>query len=214
MPAHSENVASLPPDVDYIKQRLDTTELALDNDSSAIEQMKAVVRKDAQNAKLSFRAIENLKLPQQFHYTGMSWYGGASGGVTQGASRSAAVASSGEEGSPQDIVDFFSSEADQFQKTLDTYTRNVSEIEAHLRTLEVNVAQQSQQVLFRRGTDGGMRTREEQVRELAAVLNEFEGAIVGVAERIGGLREGTSEVVEKGKGGIAFGNGGAGGWRR
>lgn len=193
MPAHDQNVTSIPNDVEFVKGKADTVELALDNDSQAINTMKGVVQKDAEHARLSFRAIENLKLPQQFHYTGM-WHGHSS---TMTPPRNGAGASEGGSDEPTDLVTYFSNCATEMTKTLDTYQQNISEIETHLRTVEASTIAQSQQLMFRRGRDGGSRSSEDQVRELAAVLREFEGGIINVAGKVGAVREDVQEILLK-----------------
>ena len=74
MPAHGASLSTVAEDVEFVGNKLETAELGLDNDSRAIDAQKAVVRRDADNARLSFRAVENLKLPQQFHYSGTVSY--------------------------------------------------------------------------------------------------------------------------------------------
>jgi len=185
MPAHDQNIKSIPNDVEFVTGKADTVELALDNDGQAINSMKGIVQKDADNARLSFRAIENLKLPQQFHYSGM-WHGS-----------NGAVSSQDSSGESMDLVSYFSNCAAEMTKTLDTYQGQIGEIEAHLRTVEANTISQSQQLMFRRGGDGGARSAEDQIRELAAVLREFEGGIINIAVKVGSVREDVQEILLK-----------------
>lgn len=194
MPAHDQNLSSIPNDVEYVKSKADTVELALDNDSQAINTMKGVVQKDAANARLSFKAIENLKLPQQFHYNGM-WHGHSS---TMTPSRGGPGSSQGASADePLDLVSYFSNCATDMTQLLDIYQKNITEIEAHLRTVEASTIAQSQQLMFRRGRDGGVRSSEDQVRELAAVLQEFERGILSVAGKVGSVREDVQEILLK-----------------
>lgn len=201
MPSHAASLGTIPDDVAFVQNKLETTELALDNDSRAIEAMKDVVRRDADNARLSFRAIENLKLPQQFHYSGM-WQTGASSSPGRGADGGSAGGGDNGAGGPVDLVAYVSETAESFAKTLEKYQRNVAEIEAHLRTLEASVVQQGQQMMFSRGRDGAGRSREEQVGELGRVLRDFENGILQVAKHVGQAREEVVVVVESGLGGI------------
>ena len=55
------------PDVEYCTKTLDTVENALENDAESIAFARNLVKLDAANAKLSFRVIQNLKQPSQFH---------------------------------------------------------------------------------------------------------------------------------------------------
>ena len=63
LPRAEESIKTIPTDVTFLTGRADTVELALDNDAQAIKGLKELVHEDAEDAKLSFRAIENLKLP-------------------------------------------------------------------------------------------------------------------------------------------------------
>ena len=198
MPAHGQSVASIPPDVEYVQNRLETCELSLDNDSTAVEQVKKIVDDDAENARISFRAVENLKLPQQFHQSGV-WnsISGAKHGVdTENASSASA---------PTDLLSFFNASATASSATLERYQSNLAEIETHLGVVEANIAMQGQQVMFKQGREGGSRSRDDQIAELSNVLREFENGILQVAEAVGRTREGAIDVIEAGQGGMSNG---------
>jgi nucleoporin p58/p45 len=80
-------------------------------------------------------------------------------------------------------------------RTLDTYKRNITEVETYLNGVESNTMQQMQQMMFSRARDGGEKSAEDQVRELAAVLRDFEAGILGVAAKVGSAREQVQEVM-------------------
>ena len=189
MPVHEQNLSYIPNDVAFIQAKVDTVELALDNDSSITNQMKGVVQKDADNANISFRAIENLKLPQQFHYSGM-WHGAAS---TVSPPRDVSGVDSADDS--MDLVSYFQNSASEMSKTLITFQQNIAEIEAHLQTVEASTIAQSQQPTFERGRHGAARSKDDQVRELATVLREFEGGILSVAGKVGVVREKVTILV-------------------
>jgi len=184
----------IPNDVAFVSRKLDTMQQALENDAEAIDVVRKSVKKDAADAKLSFRAVDNLKLPQQYHYTGL-WN-------VPSVSQSAGPKLPGEddEDGSSDLVSYFSTQADEMGKTLESYERSVHDIESHLKGVEANTVQQMQQLAFTRGRDGGERSAEDQVRELAAVLREFENAIMAVASKVGGAREGVTELIVGGVG--------------
>ena len=76
-------------------------------------------------------------------------------------------------------------------------TKNIGEVEAYLASLEGHQSTQVQAARLSRGRDGGVKSADEQVRELAGVLREFEGGILGVAGKVGAAREGVQEVMMK-----------------
>lgn len=101
-------------------------------------------------------------------------------------------------GGGTDLLSYFSAQAEGMAGTLEGYRRSVQDIEAHLKGVETNTVQQMQQLAFTRGRDGGQRSAEDQVRELAAVLREFENGIMAVAGKVGGAREGVTELIVNG----------------
>ncbi len=190
----------IPNDAGFVGRKLETLQQALENDARAIDGVRRGVKADAADARLSFAALDNLKLPQQFHYTGL-WN-------VPAVSRPGGPRLGGEDdeedaGGGGDLVAYFERQAEEMGRTLEGFRRSVDDIEAHLRGVEASTAQQMQRLAFGRGRDrdGGERSAEDQVRELAAVLREFENAIMAVAGKVGGAREGVTEVVVGGVGG-------------
>lgn len=201
MPAQGERVSYLPSDVDFLQGRLDAVELALDNDSAAIARLKELIKHDVDDARLSFRAIENLKLPTQFHYAagGMGGPTGAGGAAGAGAAAFDGNAAT-DDTAPVDLVSYFDRKSDALAKTLTTYQRQITEIEAHLRTVEAGAMQRLEHLVARRNQviaagngEGGDADGGRGRRELIDTLNAIESAILGVAGRVGEARE---KVIE------------------
>ncbi|KAI9723953.1 MAG: hypothetical protein M1812_000671 [Candelaria pacifica] len=201
MPSLEQKLSYVPNDVDFVSKKLDTMHNALENDAEAIDHVRKIVKKDAADAKLSFRSIDNLKLPQQYHYAGL-WNAPPSVFRSNGPTLPGEEAE--QEGST-DIVSYFSTQAEAMSKTLNTYKQNVREIESHLLGVEASTMQQIQQLMFTRGKDGNGSNREDQVRELVAVLRDFESGILGVAGKVGGVREGVQELELRGQNGRSMG---------
>lgn len=190
MPRIESTSLYIPNDVGFVSQKMDAVNQALENDAQSIEYAKKLVSKDTTNARLSFRVVDNLKLPQQYHYSNL-WNVPS---ISQ-STGPRLPGEEGEDGQNEDLVSYFSMQAEAMSQTLERYKKNVADIEAHLTSLEQGTMQQMQQVMFTRGKDGGLRTAEDQVRELAGVLREFENGILGVAGKVGGAREKIQELV-------------------
>lgn len=94
-------------------------------------------------------------------------------------------------GTGQDLVSFFSQAADEMSATLSRYQSRISEIESHLRGVEASTMQQAQAL---NGSSLGGGGADDQMRELAAVLREFEQGILGVAGEVGAAREGVQQL--------------------
>jgi nucleoporin p58/p45 len=181
MPSHASQLSCIPTDVDFLQRKLIGVESSLESDAEAVSLVGHLVKSDAEHAKLSFRAIDNLKLPPQYHHQG-HWIG---------KSASVSASSQGQDPSnPQDLVSYFSQTADEMSATLSKYQSHLSEIEHHLRTVEAATMMQAQQL----NGQGFGDDADEQKRELAAVLREFEAGIRGVAGVVAETREGMQRL--------------------
>ena len=179
----------LPSDIDYCVTSLETVRQALENDAESIAFAKSLVRTDVDDSKLSFKVIQNLTLPQQFHHSALR----SSAAQTQ--PRGLLFPNAGADESPSNIVDYFMKQVNDMSKILDSYNRNIAEVESYLRGVESNTVQQMQQMVLTRTHEGGQKTAEDQVRELAVVLREFGNGIMGVATNVGDTREKVQEIM-------------------
>lgn len=179
--SHDSQLAHIPNDVGLMSRKLVGVESAILEDVKAIFTVRELIKTDAAHAKLSFAAIDNLKLPPQYHNTGM-W--------STKASENRSQSDSGEDA--EDIVGLFSKTADELSATLAKYQTSITEIEQHLRGLEASSAQQINSFVAKRR--GGYGSTEDPIAELAAALREFEQSILGVAGKVGGAREGMQNL--------------------
>lgn len=183
---------TMPNDVDYCSRALDTMQTALENDAASIAQAKSLTKEDVANAKLNFAAIENMAIPQQYQTTNL-W---ALPSVSRESAPSLLDDDESKDGRGSvNLINYFSSQADDISKMLNGYQKNIGEVEAYLRGIEGNTVQQMQHLLLTRGHDGQAKTTEDQVRELAGVLKGFDSGILNVAGKVGGVRESMHEVM-------------------
>ncbi len=182
--------ASIPNDVKYCTKALDTLQQALENDASSIGHAKALTKTDTADAKISFNVVQNQRMPHQFHHSGL-WNVST---VSQALAPS--LSDDDVDGSANiNLVSYFSKQAESMSKTLDDYKNRLQDVEVYMKGLEASTMQQMHQMMFIRNRDGRERSAEDQVRELAAVLREFENGILGVASKVGGAREKVLEVM-------------------
>jgi nucleoporin p58/p45 len=177
MPSHDEQLSFIPDNTNFLTRKLIGVESSLESDAESVALVRTLVESDAENAKLSFRAVDNLKLPQQYHHQGI-W----------NAKATPPNPTSPEGEGAQDIVSFFSQTADEMNSTLSTYQSRIREIEQHLRGVEAQTMHQAQLL-----TSGG-DDRGQSLRELSAVLRDFEQGILGVAGSVGKAREGVQKL--------------------
>ncbi|KAF2083924.1 hypothetical protein K490DRAFT_76209 [Saccharata proteae CBS 121410] len=197
-----EQLAYLPNDVEFVSGKVEAVETALDNDSRAIKNLRDVVRADIEDARITFRVCEQVKTPEQYRYTGLTWNTINPRGPNQGSVPGQDGATDEES---TDLVQYFLNKAKQYDGSLDMQTRLLGEIEQHLRTVEANTLQQTHELLMRRNAAaaGGEEHSGGKVRELAALFGEIQRAILTQAKKVGECRE---KVVE-----TTLGNAGAGG---
>ena len=128
-------------------------------------------------------------MPAQFHHSSLWNTPGASAPTSLNADAKEEAAASA------DLVSYFSQRADDMGRKLDTFRKNIGEVEAYLSGLETSSMSQLQSARFSHSRDGGARSADEQVRELGAVLREFEGGILTVAGKVGAAREAVQQSM-------------------
>ncbi|KAK8052385.1 hypothetical protein PG993_003770 [Apiospora rasikravindrae] len=180
MPGHGEMLQHIPNDVKFVERKYGGVRSALEADAEVIESVRNTVQHDTESAKLSFRAVDNLKLPQQYH----------TGGLWSGRQQSSGTANTESDG--QDLVNFFSKTADEMQSQLNGYERNLTEIEMHMHGVQDNVMARLQRMMASK--NGGATAMDEEIANLGAVLREFEMGILRSAGVIGNAREGMTRL--------------------
>lgn len=180
MPGHGEMLENIPNDVKFVTRKYEGARNALESDAHAIEAARSLVNQDADHARLSFRAIDNLKLPQQYHTPNL-W-----------APRQQSAGTANAETDGQDLVGFFSKTADEMDGQLKRYERNLTEIEMHLHGVQDGLVEQLQKVMATK--NGGASAADEKIQELVAVLRDFEQGILKVAGEVGSAREGMTRL--------------------
>jgi hypothetical protein len=178
LPNNEAEVATIAPDVAYVEDFLSTVEVGIDNDSANIAYLRDLVKKDAADATLSFRAIENQRLPAQFHYRNGT-------NLTASSAKPPATAALDDDDptKPVDLMGYFNRRTGDLGHTLEIYQRQIREIEGHLRTMEAGTLEKAQQLT------GSRSAPRDQRRELVEALKAIEGAILGSAKRVGQVRD-------------------------
>jgi nucleoporin p58/p45 len=175
MPAHGDKLSSVPSDVKFVTRKYEGVSNALQSDAQSIEVVRNYVKQDADHARLSFRAIDNLKLPSQYHTSGL-WPQRPQNGNT-----------ANNETDGQDLVGFFSQAADETEEQLKRYKNNISEVESHMHGVQASLVEQLQKAMASK--NGGPTGTDEKLAELGAVLRDFEMGILKVASEVGSLKE-------------------------
>ena len=168
LPAHGEQLELIPDNVEFLQRKMIGVQANLDADIQTVSQVGKQVHVDAENAKLSFDAIENLKLPQQYHQ-GM-W----------NATKTTGAASKDEPA--RDIVSLFDQTADEMSQTYKNNLEKMTEVEQYLRGLEAS--------LMRAGANIGGRNQDaDETQLVVGALTDFEMGILNVANKVGDARE-------------------------
>lgn len=172
MPAHDSQLAQIPIDVEFCQRKLIGVDSAADSDIQAISAVQKLIKSDAEAAKLSFKAIEILRLPPQYHTSGV-WSPKSDESLGSGKT--------------EDIVGFFSQCADELSVKLSTYQKHITEIEQHLRGIEANSAHQINSLVAKK--NGNTTFEESSFDQLAGVLRDFETGLLKVAGKVGETRK-------------------------
>ncbi|KAL8788957.1 MAG: hypothetical protein Q9195_007073 [Heterodermia aff. obscurata] len=175
---------TIPADVEQCQTTLGAVQQALENDAQAIAYAKQLTKADAANANLSFKALSTLRTPQQFQNSSL-WNAPNISQIVGPTLMDDDIVP----GAAGNLVSYFSSQADDMSKALESYKKRTNEVETHLGGMEASMMNQIQEFIFVRNRDGNPKSAEDQVRELATVLNEMETGIVSVASRVTGARE-------------------------
>ncbi|CAI6342084.1 unnamed protein product [Periconia digitata] len=184
LPQHIDQVTTISPDVQYVEKLLSTVELGLDNDSANIHHVKTQVKKDAEDAALSFRAIENQALPPQFRYGNASNLTASTSKITPSNSLD-----DDDPTKPVDLLRYFDRRTENLSSTLDLYQRQIREIETHLRTMEAGTLEKAQQLT------GSRSSSHDQRKQLVEALKAIEGAILQSASKVGKVRDGVNKQI-------------------
>lgn len=215
LPTIAEQGATIPNDVEFVQAKVDTIQVALENDARDIDQARKLVSRDTAEAQVAFRAIDNLKLPLQYQMSSGGWWSSDQQVSERQTLRSSIrnrkstlalpddveaepSTTNSVNGVPLDLVDYFSQRSDEMSKVLEGYKKNLKEIEAHLHGVEATLTRQINEFIASRNRDsvaGNGNKGQSQVAELAAVLGDVEAGILGVASRLGGVKEEVQELL-------------------
>ncbi len=130
MPAHGEALEAIPNDVSFVLRKYDGVANALSSDAQGISGLRELVKVDVDNARLSFMAVDNLKLPPQYHTSGL-W-----------ATRQQEAGGQGVGEGSSDLINFFSKTGDEMDEQLKRFQRNLGEIATHMHGVEANATEQ------------------------------------------------------------------------
>lgn len=182
LPVHNSNLSSLAPDIELIKDKVETAEQALVTDAQGVQASKLLAEADHENVLRCERIGENLRLPSQYHYAPASnKYGGRKTGAADGVLNG---------DYDTDLVgNYFVPMAAEMQKLLDTYQSNLNEIESHLQTIEGSAIAQARSLSQQRTGSDDSSDAHQQLRN---TLRDMEDTIFTTAAKVGTCREGVT----------------------
>ncbi|EMF09400.1 uncharacterized protein SEPMUDRAFT_166109 [Sphaerulina musiva SO2202] len=199
LPKHEEDVNSLLPDINFVKDKADDVEQSLATDAQGVDAQRRNAEKDSKDVQRLQRVVTNLTLPQPYQYPNLSTSGlGSMYASQQRTQQQQQNAQAGDENYDTDLIgNYFLPMAADLQKSMDSYASNLSEIEQHMRVIEASTVQQAQQLAQRRSGMGGAQPSndEDTVRQLAGTLRGFEESILGVAGVVGDCRDGVTQLA-------------------
>ncbi|KAJ5488471.1 hypothetical protein N7539_003361 [Penicillium diatomitis] len=210
LPTIQSQGASIPNDVDFVQGKLETMQHALENDAQDIDQLRSLVARNAAEAEVAFRAIDTLKLPLQYQTTGGSWWSvqdqkvADRSSLPSGRKNTLALPDDVEgdpttaksvNGVPVNLVDYFSQRSDEMTTVLNRYKGNLKEIEDHLHGVELSLNRQITDFMSKSRDGPGAGTPKTVIGDLAAVFEDVQVGILGVASRLGTASEQVQELT-------------------
>lgn len=201
LPKIAEQGEYIPSDVDFVEERLQTLQEELENDATSIEHARGTAQRDSGDAQLVFRTVDSLLLPLQYQSApGDRW------GLKTPNNQSTTLAGLpdlGDIGSPNlhnhpnNLVQYFSQRSDNMQNVVGSYRQHLTDIEDHIQNLELSLNRQFNDVVARRRKQGETIATgpESSTAEVIGALKETEAAILGVASRVGEVKEQVQEMV-------------------
>ncbi|KAF8417975.1 hypothetical protein EV426DRAFT_720925 [Tirmania nivea] len=239
-PEHREMVTSVRSDAELMERKLMTTNSFLQSDAAALETLVKHQKEDDQHASLSVRTLDLLRLPHasrliQQQQQQASAVTAATGGVpgpgapapgTTGQPGSVAEAfgplptlsstSTNESDITSNVamINYFNRVGSEMEARLQQFSESVGEVEASLRSVEVQAARKLAQrgVEHEVGENGAESMdvdqggRQDDVRKLNRALKEFYEALSDTAVRVVDAKEGLREVKAQVEGRTQGGN--------
>lgn len=173
LPAHGDQLDLIPDNVEFLQRKIIGVRTNNDGDVQMVNKIRAEVDVDSQNAKLGFDAIDQLRLPQQYHQ-GM-W------NATKQNNQSTA-----KPGEPAgDLVNLFNQTAEEMSESFKNNMERLSEIEQFLRNLEIS--------MMRAGASAGSNQGDE-VQLVGEALKDFGSGVFQVANQVGAARENVQKL--------------------
>jgi nucleoporin p58/p45 len=215
---------TLPNDTDFVSQKIDEVEAGLGNDAEAIVASRdGGVKKNENEAKCVFRAVDRLKMPRQYqqvsHGQNESFSGGVYGGAglsgwwnnpqtlrgsirsghTQG-DRVQLPAEDGEEDQgPKSLVELFNNRATNMQAMIKGNKQLLGQIEDFVQGLEGKIGNKEQDLNDRlnygQQNGNGVSERDQQIQELKMVFGEVHRSLYVVADMVGAARDDVAQLT-------------------
>jgi hypothetical protein len=190
MPGHEEKITTVPDSVEHVERRLAAVKSTTEMDANTIHGIKNVLASDVNDARAVFAGVDALKMP--YGYTQYSAGGGSRWGATGPASNQSKSRGADDGDEAANLLTYFARMADDMNAQLGKYSDNIKTIEQHLRGVESGLYAQSQQAMM---MTPGAEGENNAVRQVGAVLTDFEEAIYGVASKVGEIRESVQGVI-------------------
>ncbi|KAF8438716.1 hypothetical protein BGX38DRAFT_1273654 [Terfezia claveryi] len=237
-PEHRDMVTSVRSDAELMERKLITTNSFLQSDAAALETLVKHQKEDDQHASLSVRTLDLLRLPHAsrlIQQQQQSAVAAASGGVP--GAGAPAPGGTGQPGFAAEVfgplptmsststnesditsnaamINYFNRVGSEMEARLQQFSESLGEVEASLRSVEVQAARKLAQrgVIHEVGGNGAQGIdmdqggRQDDVRRLNRALKEFYEALSDTAVRVVDSKEGLREVKAQVEGRAQGGN--------
>jgi nucleoporin p58/p45 len=183
LPQHGKDVEQLTNDVTFLEGKLKGVQAALEEDVRNIQYLKDMTKQDIEDAQLSFKAVDNLKLPAHYHQP--SLFGG------NRANAGSANASQGGTDETGDILALYARRTLQLKEKHEKLLEKMRACEEHMPGVENGLYERMRRL--QQGAIGvGMGSQFEQIfeaiRETGSTIYRLANNIAENREKLEGLK--------------------------
>ena len=181
MPQHEADVNAVATDVALMERKYEAVRAVLDSDVQAIAHVQDLTKQDVDDAKISFRAVENLKLPAHYHTASLWGSRAPNAGGASGTSAGSAVGQLDATG--QDIMAFYQRHVQSLDERYARIKERLAEVQQHMPGVEAGLYERVRSL-----SEAGVFP-DDQAQQLIGALTETYQAIIGQANRVAECRQ-------------------------
>jgi nucleoporin p58/p45 len=172
MPQHEEDVTNQNYSVKLLLEKYEAVQNALNEDVQAVKHLQGLTSEVIEDAKLSFKAVDNLKLPAHYHTPGL-W----------GRTPTPGGSNAGLDNDGQDMMAYFNTQLERLDQRHVKLKERLAEIEEHMPGVEAGLYERLRRISEKGHVSDGARD------SLVQALYDTHETILNQAKNVAQTRE-------------------------